>query len=111
MKERLERTWSQGQSRARDTASGSCLVAMAHQLPGMRWDHEKQRYFPLVSRQAPTQRQPDPTRIPAVPAPVAIKRRRGLLTSYHALADLRTVCRTVRKDALIQLVVPPVRFR
>ncbi|KAI9573560.1 hypothetical protein HD554DRAFT_2265296 [Boletus coccyginus] len=65
---------------------------MARQLAGMRWDHEKQRYFPLVSRQAPTRRQPDPTRIPAVPAPVAIQRHRGLCTAYRALADLRSVC-------------------
>lgn len=72
---------------------------MPRELPGMRWDNDRQRYFPLASPQIPTRLQPDL-------APVTIKRSRRLLASYRALSDLRSVCRTVHKDALIQSVVP-----
>jgi WD repeat-containing protein 21A len=68
---------------------------MPRELPGMRWDDDKHRYFPLASPQIPTRSH--------LSAAVAVKRPR-LSTSYHALSDLRSVCRTVHKDALIHQI-------
>ncbi|KAH0832092.1 hypothetical protein J3R83DRAFT_13001 [Lanmaoa asiatica] len=77
----------------------------------MYWDHERQRYFPLPSRQAhpgatcsSQQKQPDLTQSIPAQGSIAIKRRRGLLTPYQALSDIRSVLRTVHKDALIHQI-------
>lgn len=74
---------------------------MPRQLPGLYWDHERQRYFPLPSPSS-QQNQPDLTQTAPAPRSIPI----NPLTSYHALSDLRSVLRNVQKDALIQSVAP-----
>lgn len=66
------------------------------QLPGLRWDNDKQRYFPLALAV-----QPDKS---TQTATLDTEPRPRRLSSYHALARLRSVCHTVHKDALIQSV-------
>ena len=64
---------------------------MARQLPGLYWDSNKQRYFPLAYRQTD---QPKPIQ---QPAPTLVNR--------NPFADLRSALRTAHKDALIQSVL------
>lgn len=67
---------------------------MPRPLPGLFWDHDRQRYFPLAARQThsepvATSQQTPPTRV----------------NRTHALADLRSVLHTAHRDALIQYVL------
>ncbi|KAG8214635.1 hypothetical protein J3R82DRAFT_9713 [Butyriboletus roseoflavus] len=84
---------------------------MPRQLPGLYWNHERQRYFPLprpVAAPSSQQNEPYLTQTTATaPRSIPISR----LTLYHALSDLRSVLRNVQKDALIQSVAPFVRNR
>ncbi|KIJ62608.1 hypothetical protein HYDPIDRAFT_30208 [Hydnomerulius pinastri MD-312] len=99
---------------------------MPRDLPGMYWDEQRQRYFPLASRPANFRSSAAPMPAPAKPAsepqqnmqvpPDALSgshsmKRRPRSAPHHVLAELRSVSRTAQKDRLIHIRVMRIDSR
>ncbi|KIJ17819.1 hypothetical protein PAXINDRAFT_175578 [Paxillus involutus ATCC 200175] len=89
---------------------------MPRDLPGLYWDEQRQRYFPLASQPAgktskysrsgavaPASNQ---RQVPqdAPSGPSTVMRRRQRIAPHRALVDLRSLDRTAQKDRLIHQI-------